>query len=54
MTVVTILVLVTVVLIGWFLNLILYSSVSVRVTTVVLVTGVDTIVTDGCWVFGGI
>ena len=45
--VLTTLVLVTVVMMGLFLNLILYSSVSVIVTMVVLVTGDDTIVVFG-------
>ena len=43
----TSLVLVTVVMIGLFLNISLYSSVSVNVTTVVFVTRDDMMVTDG-------
>ena len=43
----TSLVLVTVVTIGLFLNLSLYSSVSVTVTTVVFVTRDDMMVNDG-------
>ena len=50
--VLTTLVLVTVVMMGLFLNLILYSSVSVIVTMVVLVIGDDTIVVDGPWAIG--
>jgi hypothetical protein len=50
--VLTTLVLVTVVMMGWFRNLILYSSVSVIVTMVVLVIGDDTIMVFGPWVMG--
>ena len=49
----TSLVLVTVVMIGLFLNISLYSSVSVKVSTVVLVTRDDMMITDGPVPFKG-